>query len=250
MYNYVCEDCGREFQTTGKKQICLCDYCSRRRYNCKAHGKEYIPYLQRSLEEQKLIDKMLCRKMTKEEAKEYLAFRANQRKENNSPKLEVVDNTEQLQIDKPNEAIDILEALQNMSQIFYSYYDNLKAVREKLSQFEMLEIDNIHELELGAHTDEEILAISRKLQNNLKIRRVLKDKLDEMLLLKEFIDKHFHTNQIGKDIGILINKINDLRKNQETRSYSPRIDESLLDKSWTTNKMKYQPEQLPRRGLN
>lgn len=49
----ICIDCGREEEVNFEN---LCKQCKTRKINCKARGKEYVPYLQLSKHEQAVID--------------------------------------------------------------------------------------------------------------------------------------------------------------------------------------------------
>lgn len=49
----ICIDCGREEEVNFEN---LCKQCKTRKINCKARGREYVPYLQLSKHEQAVID--------------------------------------------------------------------------------------------------------------------------------------------------------------------------------------------------
>lgn len=260
MYTYRCEDCGIEFASETKKRKVVCNQCYNRYYNYKSKGKEYIPYLKLSQEEQDKIDLSMCRYMKPAEKKAYLDFRKSQRN-NSTDKISIIKTDTIVAVKKDDQSLclnkdtslpdidTILKTLNDMSTAFYNFDNYLKDTREKLNSLEKLQIDKTHEIELGSVSDEDLLIHAKEYQNILKARRITKASLEELQLIRPFVEKHFYNNQFGKDVQALNNKINQARDSRDSRKYSPREDKTLLSADWSTGKMYSEPKQLPYASL-
>ena len=119
-----------------------------------------------------------------------------------------------------------LELLRNIKFFFVNMEDTEKKLNIDLSNKEAERDDLLHEIELSKLNAIEIMAIYKKLEDVLKQRRKIKDKLDLIKTMKNYA-KMFNEKGIGGETEAIIRNIQKLKENQEIRQYKPRILKDL-----------------------
>lgn len=157
----ICIDCGREEEVNFEN---LCKQCKTRKINCKARGKEYVPYLQLSKHEQAVIDSRRKGQNKKLEKGQVIAEPKKEKEEIKTPDVNVstqlnplVDQLSFINIlrehgcDIPEEnlkdVLDILVATDKLKDIFMT-------IAESDNQDAMLNLEQA------------LNVVERKLQHN------------------------------------------------------------------------------------
>lgn len=118
------------------------------------------------------------------------------------------------------------ELLININEMFTSLEDLKKYLENQVSKKEDETQDYLHELELGNLNGIEIARVSKRLISTRKERRILKNRLEVINTLKGYTDKYINKGIIA-DTKQAVKNIDTLRKNQETREYTPKVVKDL-----------------------
>ena len=86
--------------------------------------------------------------------------------------------------------------------------------------------DLLHEIELSTLNAIERMKIYSRLEKTLQERRVIKDKIELINTLKPYTTKYIMKGILG-ETGSTIQNIETLKRNHETRQYTPRILKDL-----------------------
>lgn len=121
---------------------------------------------------------------------------------------------------------EVKELLTEMSNLFINLDDIKRKLESEISIKEGEQEDYLHELELAKLKGIEIMNVSKSLRRVRQERRVLKDKLELIKTLKGYADK-FITKGIITETKQAISNIETLKRNQETREYTPRVVKNL-----------------------
>lgn len=125
------------------------------------------------------------------------------------------------------ENIDDVERYLQETKYFFGYLDSERNKLEKeLTTKELERDDLLHEIELASLNVVERTRIYSRLEKTLKERRLLKDKIDYVNTLRGYTSK-FITKGICAETEQVIQNIEMLKKNKETREYTPRILKDL-----------------------
>lgn len=128
-----------------------------------------------------------------------------------------------MQIDNIDETVDLLN---NIEYLFMNLEDVKKNLEKEINVKDLMTEDYLHELELAKLNGIEIMRTSNQLIKARKDRRVLKDKLDLVKTIKGYTDKYI-TKGIVADTSQVIQNIETLKNNINTREYTPRIVQNL-----------------------
>ena len=110
---------------------------------------------------------------------------------------------------------------------FFENIDELKVNLEKeIKKTELERNDLLHELELGNLNAVELTKVAVELRDILKERRQYKDELAKVMTLKGFTDK-YNNKLITGDIIQTLKNLRTLKKNNESRKYTPRVIKDL-----------------------
>ena len=128
-----------------------------------------------------------------------------------------------MQIDDMHESINLLK---DIKKFFFEIEEVEKKLNNELYQKEGERDDLLHEIELSKLNAIEIMSVYKKLENVLKERREIKDKIDLINTIKPYTGK-FITKGICAETDATIKNIETLKNNQENRQYTPRILKDL-----------------------
>lgn len=128
-----------------------------------------------------------------------------------------------MQIDNIDETVDLLN---NIEYLFMNLEDVKKNLEKEINIKDLMTEDYLHELELAKLNGIEIMRTSNQLIKTRKDRRILKDKLDLVKTIKGYTDKYI-TKGIVADTLQVIQNIETLKNNINTREYTPRIVQNL-----------------------
>lgn len=128
-----------------------------------------------------------------------------------------------MQLENMEEAKILLLEIENL----FMNVDNLKKELEiKIAAKDDETVDYLHELELAKLNGIEIMSTAKALIKTRKERRILKDQLALINTLKGYTDKYI-TKGIIADTRQVINNIDTLKNNQDTREYTPKVVQGL-----------------------
>lgn len=116
-------------------------------------------------------------------------------------------------------AEETLEIIKNFFEGIEKEYSDLT---EELTTKELEQQDLLHELELNNLNAVEITKVAIDLKKVRKERRIIKNDIERMRLIKNFTDK-YNNKFIGNEIKVLVKELYKLKKRQENRQYEPRI---------------------------
>ncbi len=125
-----------------------------------------------------------------------------------------------------DEIEEVKELLINIEDLFTNLENLKKYLEGQILINEARQDDYLHELELAKLNGIEIMKVSNALIKNRRARRKLKNKLEVVNTLKGYTDKYI-TKGIVADTKQAIRNINNLKSNQETREYTPRVVKDL-----------------------
>lgn len=128
-----------------------------------------------------------------------------------------------MQIDNAEE---VKKVLQDFELMFLTIYDKKKELENQIMTKEMETQDYLHELELAKLNGIEIMKVANSLIKTRRERRELKDKLELINTVKAYIDDHITKGMRG-EVQQTIKNIEMLEKNQQNRSYVPRVIKNL-----------------------
>ncbi|MBR3697571.1 MAG: hypothetical protein IKM97_04865 [Clostridia bacterium] len=110
---------------------------------------------------------------------------------------------------------------------FIENYGNIKnEIKNKIYIENGKQDDYLHEIELAKLNGIELMQVSKKLKEVRINRRIYKDKLELLEKLNPYVSK-FITKGILAESKILIENIDRLVDNQNTRQYTPRVIKDL-----------------------
>ena len=103
---------------------------------------------------------------------------------------------------------------------------------QELTNKEAEQQDLLHELELNNLNAVDITKVAIDLKRVRKERRVIKNDIERVRLIKNFTDK-YNNKFIANEIKVLIKELYKLQKRQENRQYEPRVlkDRRIGDKN-------------------
>ena len=122
--------------------------------------------------------------------------------------------------------MEIIDFLNQMKTFFENADKAKQQLEEHISEIELARNDLLHELELAKLNGAEMMKLSKTLKDVLIQRRQYKDKLQEVMLIKNFTDK-YNNKLITGDIMQLIKNLNKLYNTQKNRTYTPRLITNL-----------------------
>lgn len=111
-----------------------------------------------------------------------------------------------------------------------NFFDNVKQEQddliEELRIKELEQEDLLHEIELSKLNASEMAKIVKQLKQVRIDRRIIKNDLERVKLIKSFTDK-YNNKFITNEISMLLGELRKLGKIQITRKYTPRVIENL-----------------------
>ena len=126
--------------------------------------------------------------------------------------------------------IDNLEETMNLLNNIDYFFNKVEEINKKLLNDlvnkELERDDLLHEIELSKLNAIEIGKVYRRLEQVLKERRVIKNKLELINTIKPFCKKYIEKG-ICADTKTTIKNIETLKKNNENKQYTPRIIKDL-----------------------
>ena len=125
-----------------------------------------------------------------------------------------------------NLELTVEETLKIMKNFFEGIEQEHKELIEELTNKELEQQDLLHELELNNLNAVEITRVAVDLKKVRKERRIIKNDIERIKLIKNFTDK-YNNKFIGNEIKVLIKELYKLQKRQENRQYEPRILKNL-----------------------
>ena len=121
---------------------------------------------------------------------------------------------------------DTLKLLGDVNYFFKNIDAVEKQLQAELYSKEGERDDLLHEIELSKLNAIERMQVYTKLENVLRERRVIKDKIDLVSTVKPYTTKYTMKGICG-ETETTIKNIETLQKNQENRQYTPRILKDL-----------------------
>lgn len=121
-----------------------------------------------------------------------------------------------------NLELTVEEILVIMKNFFEGIEKEYSELIEELTNKELEQQDLLHELELNNLNAVEITKVAVDLKKVRKERRIIKNDIERIRLIKNFTDK-YNNKFIGNEINILLKELKRLKKRQENRKYEPRI---------------------------
>ena len=121
-----------------------------------------------------------------------------------------------------NLELTVEEILVIMKNFFEGIEKEYSELIEELTNKELEQQDLLHELELNNLNAVEITKVAVDLKRVRKERRIIKNDIERIRLIKNFTDK-YNNKFIGNEINILLKELKRLKKRQENRKYEPRI---------------------------
>ena len=125
-----------------------------------------------------------------------------------------------------NLELTVEETLKIMKNFFEGIEQEHKELIEELTNKELEQQDLLHKLELNNLNAVEITRVAVDLKKVRKERRIIKNDIERIKLIKNFTDK-YNNKFIGNEIKVLIKELYKLQKRQENRKYEPRILKNL-----------------------
>ena len=105
---------------------------------------------------------------------------------------------------------------------FFENIDKLKLdIEKQIKETELARDDLLHELELASLNAVEITKVAVTLRDVLKERRVYKDELEKVMILKEFTDK-YNNKLITGDIIQQLKRLREYKEKLKNRNYRAR----------------------------
>lgn len=114
------------------------------------------------------------------------------------------------------------EILKIMKSFFEGIEEEHSNLLQELTNKEAEQQDLLHELELNNLNAVEITKVAIDLKRVRKERRVIKNDIERVKMIKNFTDK-YNNKFIGNEIKVLIKELYKLQKRQNNRQYEPRI---------------------------
>ena len=114
------------------------------------------------------------------------------------------------------------EILKIMKDFFEGIDIEHSNLLQELSNKEAEQQDLLHELKLNNLNAVEITKVAIDLKKVRKERRVIKNDIERVKIIKNFTDK-YNNKFIANEIKVLIKELYKLQKRQENRQYEPRV---------------------------
>lgn len=114
------------------------------------------------------------------------------------------------------------EILKIMKSFFEGIEEEYSNLLQELTNKEAEQQDLLHELELNNLNAVEITKVAIDLKRVRKERRIIKNDIERVKLIKSFTDK-YNNRFITNEIKTLIKELYKLQRKQENRKYEPRI---------------------------
>lgn len=114
------------------------------------------------------------------------------------------------------------EILKIMKSFFEGIEEEHSNLLQELTNKEAEQQDLLHELELNNLNAVEITKVAIDLKRVRKERRIIKNDIERVKLIKSFTDK-YNNRFITNEIKTLIKDLYKLQRKQENRKYEPRI---------------------------
>ena len=114
------------------------------------------------------------------------------------------------------------EILKIMKSFFEGIEEEHSNLLQELANKEAEQQDLLHELELNNLNAVEITKVAIDLKRVRKERRLIKNDIERVKMIKNFTDK-YNNKFIGNEIKVLIKELYKLQKRQNNRQYEPRI---------------------------
>lgn len=114
------------------------------------------------------------------------------------------------------------EILKIMKSFFEGIEEEHSNLLQELTNKEAEQQDLLHELELNNLNAVEITKVAIDLKRVRKERRIIKNDIERVKLIKSFTDK-YNNRFITNEIKALIKELYKLQRKQENRKYEPRI---------------------------
>ena len=114
------------------------------------------------------------------------------------------------------------QILKIMKSFFEGIEEEHSNLLQELTNKEAEQQDLLHELELNNLNAVEITKVAIDLKRVRKERRVIKNDIERVKIIKNFTDK-YNNKFIGNEIKVLIKELYKLQKRQNNRQYEPRI---------------------------
>lgn len=124
-----------------------------------------------------------------------------------------------MQIDNMEEARKLLV---DVNELFMNLDDVKKDLENKINIKDDETIDYLHELEIAKLNAREIMKTAHLLIKVRRERRQLKDRWELVKTLKGYTDIYI-TKGIIANTERVINNIDNLKNNQDTREYTPKV---------------------------
>lgn len=124
-----------------------------------------------------------------------------------------------MQIDNMEEARKLLV---DVNELFMNLDDVKKDLENKINIKDDETIDYLHELEIAKLNAREIMKTAHLLIKIRRERRQLKDRWELVKTLKGYTDIYI-TKGIIANTERVINNIDNLKNNQDTREYTPKV---------------------------
>lgn len=118
--------------------------------------------------------------------------------------------------------LTVEEILIIMKNFFEGIEKEHSELIEELTNKELEQQDLLHELELSNLDAVEITKVAISLKKVRKERRIIKNDIERVKIIKNFTDK-YNNRFITNEINMLIKELKKLKKRQENRKYEPRI---------------------------
>ena len=118
--------------------------------------------------------------------------------------------------------LTVEEILVIMKNFFEGVEKEHSELIEELTNKELEQQDLLHKLELNNLNAVEITKVAIELKRVRKERRIIKNDIERIRLIKNFTDK-YNNKFIGNEINVLLKELKKLKKRQENRKYEPRI---------------------------
>lgn len=118
--------------------------------------------------------------------------------------------------------LTVEEILIIMKKFFEGIEKEHSELIEELTNKELEQQDLLHELELSNLDAVEITKVAISLKKVRKERRIIKNDIERVKIIKNFTDK-YNNRFITNEINMLIKELKKLKKRQENRKYEPRI---------------------------
>lgn len=114
------------------------------------------------------------------------------------------------------------EILKIMKSFFEETNNNYSQLLEEVEDKEAEQQDLLHELELNNLNAVEISKVAIELRKVRKERRIIKNDIERVRIIKNFTDK-YNNKFITNEIKMLLKELYKLKSKQENRKYQPRI---------------------------